>query len=235
MPDLTYTLVTGSMKVLVSAICRIDAAELAQVPDRGPLIVVTNHVNFLDVPVVYTQLMPRPVTGFAKRETWDSPAGSFLFNLWGAIPLRRGEADVTAIRQALTALEGGAILAVAPEGTRSGNGVLQPGLPGVVLLALRSGAPVLPIAYHGFENYRAHWQRLRRTPFSIRVGRPFYLNAEATRVTPAVRQQMVDEIMYQVAALLPPNYRGYYADLEAASTRYLRFSNPLETIASWQS
>jgi 1-acyl-sn-glycerol-3-phosphate acyltransferase len=219
--SLTYWLVTSTIRGLTHVLCRIDAAELAQIPAQGPLIVVANHVNFLEVPIMYTHLQPRPGTGFAKAETWDSPVGGFLFGLWNAIPLRRGEADVVAIRAAIEALNQGYIVAVAPEGTRSGDGRMQRGKPGVVMLALRSGAPLLPVAYYGAEDYKQHFSRLRRAPFHVRVGRPFRLDPHGVRVTQQVRQQMVDEIMYQVAALLPATYRGVYSDLPAASATYL--------------
>ena len=124
---------------------------------------------------------------------------------------------------ALDKLAAGYILGLAPEGTRSGDGRLQPGQPGVVLLALHSGAPVLPVVYYGGERLQHNLKRLRRTDFNIRVGRPFYLAAGGVRVTHAVRQQMTDEIMYQMAALLPPPYRGVYVDLGAATENFLRF------------
>lgn len=220
---LIYRVATSTIKGLIRLLCRVDDAQLAQVPDQGPLIIVANHVNFLEVPLLYTHLQPRPVTGFAKAENWDNAALGALFDLGGAIPLRRGEADIAALRQALKALEAGQILAVAPEGTRSGHGRLQPGHPGVVFLALRSGAPLLPVAYYGGELFWRNLPRLRRTDFHIVVGQPFYLDADGVKVTRQVRQQMVDEIMYQVAALLPPAYRGVYSDLAAATEAYLRF------------
>jgi 1-acyl-sn-glycerol-3-phosphate acyltransferase len=201
----------------------VDDEQLARVPDQGPLIVVANHINFLEVPLLYTHLLPRPVTGFAKVENWDNPAMGALFDLWGAIPLNRGEADTAAIRHALTALEAGHILAVAPEGTRSGDGQLQRGHPGVVFLALRSGVPLQPVVYYGGEHFWPNLSRLRRTDFYFVVGQPFHLDAGETKVTSQVRQQMADEIMYQIAALLPPPYRGIYADLTAATETYLRF------------
>jgi 1-acyl-sn-glycerol-3-phosphate acyltransferase len=215
--------VNSSIKALTRAICRVDDAQLDQVPARGPLIVVANHVNFLEVPLLFTHLQPRPVTGFAKAETWHSPIMAPLFDLWGAIPLCRGEADVQALHRALEALKEGYILAVAPEGTRSGHGRLQPGHPGVVLIALRSGAPMLPLVYYGGERIKENLSRFRRTDFHIVVGQPFTLSVEGVRVTREVRQQMTDEIMYQLAALLPPAYRGHYADLGAATEVYLRF------------
>ena len=226
---LTYQVVTSTLKGLTRLLCRVDDAQLERVPAQGPLIIVANHVNFLEAPLIYTHLQPRPVTGFAKAETWENPVLGALFSLGRAIPLRRGEADIAALRQALKALEAGQILAITPEGTRSGHGRLQPGHPGVVLLALRSGAPLLPVVYHGGELFWRNLSRLRRTDFHIVVGQPFYLDADGVKVTHQVRQQMVDEIMYQVAALLPPAYRGVYSDLAAATEAYLRFSPGAES------
>ncbi len=221
---LTYRIVTSSIKRLTRMLCRIDGAQLEQVPERGPLIVVINHVNFLEAPIFYTHLDPRPLTGFVKAEQLKHPLfGPLLIGLWGGIPIRRGEADVTAFRRALEALEEGQILAVAPEGTRSGHGRLQQGHPGTALLALRSGALVLPIVCHGGEQFWHNLRRLHRTGFHVVVGQPFHLDAGGSRVTRQVRQQMTDEIMYQLAALLPPDYRGVYSDLSAATEKYLRF------------
>ncbi len=226
---LTYRVVTSTIKGLTRLLCRVDDAQLARVPDRGPLIMVANHVNFLEVPLLYTHLQPRPVTGFAKAETWDNPALGALFDLGRAIPLRRGEADVTALRRALKVLEAGHILAVAPEGTRSGHGYLQRGKPGVVFLALHSGAPLLPVVFYGGELFWRNLPRLRRTDFHIVVGQLFYLDPGGAKVTRQVRQQMTDEIMYQMAALLPQAYRGVYSDLAAATEAYLRFPDGVES------
>jgi 1-acyl-sn-glycerol-3-phosphate acyltransferase len=215
--------VNAGIRNVTRLLCRVDDAQLARVPDRGPLILVANHINFLEVPLVYTHLQPRPVTGFAKAETWNNPAMARLFDLWGAIPLRRGEIDMQALRRALSALKAGHILAVAPEGTRSGDGRLQRGHAGVVLLAQQSGAPLLPIVYYGGEKLKPNLVRMRRTSFHIGVGHPFYLRTEGVRVDRHVRQQMTDEIMYQLAALLPLAYRGCYSDLSAATEAYLSF------------
>ena len=222
---LTFRVVNTTIKGLTHVLCRIDDSQLSRVPGHGPLILVANHINFLEVPVVFTHLQPRPVTGFVKSETWDNRAMAYLFNLWGGIPLRRGEADMAAYHLALEALMKGKIVAVAPEGTRSGNGQLQRGSPGIVTLALRSGAPVLPMAYYGSEGFRRNIVRLRRTDFYIRVGRPFHVHSSNGQSIRQIRQAITDEIMYQLAALLPVPYRGVYSDLEAATQNYLRFLN----------
>ncbi len=218
-----YSAVNLTIKGICHLLCRLDVAQLGRVPERGPLIIVSNHINFLEIPVVYTHLIPRPVTGFAKAETWDNPILGYLFTLWGAIPLRRGEVDLVALRRALAELEAGKIVAVAPEGTRSGHGRLQRGHPGVVWLALRSRAPLLPLVYYGGEEFRNKISRLKRTDFRVEVGRAFYLDAGAEKVTQEVREQMTDEIMYQLAALLPPANRGVYANRDLATETYLRF------------
>jgi len=219
--SLAFSVVNFTLKGLTRLLCRIDATPLERVPESGPLILVANHINFLEVPLVYTHLQPRPVTGFAKAETWDNPAMAQLFNLWNAIPLHRDEADIQAIRRALRVLAKGGILAVAPEGTRSGDGRLRRGQPGIVTLALRSQAPILPMVYYGGEKFHNNIKRLKRTDFHIAVGKVFYLSAKGKRVTRLVRQQMVDEIMYTLAALLPPQYRGDYSALHLATTEFI--------------
>ncbi len=221
--SLAYRVVTYGIRWLARVLCRIDDAELAKVPAHGPLIIVTNHVNFFEVPVLYTHLLPRRVTGIAKAETWDNPFKRVLANLWGAIPVRRGEPDTKAIRKALEILAAGGIIAIAPEGTRSGHGRLQRGHAGVVVLALRSGAPILPVVFYGAEHFWRNLARLRRSEFHIVVGEPFYLRADDPYVKRPTRRAMIDEIMYQMAALLPPEYRGLYADLDAAPRGYLHF------------
>lgn len=218
-----FVAVNAAIKGITRLLCRIDDSALERVPRRGPLILAANHINFLEVPLVYTHLQPRPITGFAKAETWDNPLMAYLFNLWDGIPLRRGESDVRAYHQALQALKAGKIVAVAPEGTRSGSGRLRRGHPGIVTLALRSRAPILPMVYYGGESFYDNLRHLRRTDFHIVVGHPFVVQTGDAPVTRAVRRQITDEIMYQLAALLPPRYRGEYADLESATQRYLRF------------
>jgi len=223
---LTKQVVDSTISGLLRLLCRVYKDQLEKVPTRGPLILLTNHINFLEIPVLHTHLRPRPVTGFAKAESWDNFIIGFLFNLWGAIPIRRGEADMRALRQGLAALKEGYILAIAPEGTRSGHGRLQRGHPGVAMMALQGGAPLLPLVFYGGEKFKRNLSRLRRTPFHIVVGQPFHLHADGVKVRREIRKQMTDEIMYQLAALLPPAYRGHYANLDAATERFLRFSSP---------
>ena len=211
------------IKVGLSLLCRVGAQGLGQVPARGPLILISNHTGSLEIPMLMGWLYPRPLTGWAKIETWDNSFKAWLFDVWGAIPVRRGEADMTALRAALEKLEEGYIFGVAPEGTRNKTGKLLRAHPGAVTLALRSNAPILPIAHWGGEKFLSNLKRLRRTDFAMRVGKPFTLNTNGDRITRESRQQVVDEMMYQLAALLPEEYRGEYGDISKATTQFLKF------------
>ncbi len=221
--SLSYRIIIVSLKTVTSLICRIDGAELEQVPMHGPLIIYTNHVNILEIPIIFTRLQPRNVHGVVLAERWNNPLLRWMLDVTETIPLHRGEADFAAIRQSLKVLDEGRIIVIAPEGTRSHDGKLQPAHPGVVLLALHSRAPLLPVAYFGAEKYKENLTRLKRTDFHLRVGKPFHLEEHGDKVTRVVREKMVDEMMYQLAAVLPPEYRGYYTDTSTASESYLVF------------
>jgi 1-acyl-sn-glycerol-3-phosphate acyltransferase len=205
-----YKIISQIVKTGTRILCRIDAPNLEKVPMRGPLIAYSNHTGQIEVAVFFGHLQPRPITGWAKMEAWDNAFLNWLFNLWGLIPVRRGEADTTALRKAVTALEKGYIFGVAPEGTRNITGRLKRAQPGAVLLAVRSGAPLLPIVHWGGEDFLRNLARLKRTDFHIRVGEPICLKVDGVRMTREIRQQIVDEMMYRLAELLPHEYRGEY-------------------------
>jgi 1-acyl-sn-glycerol-3-phosphate acyltransferase len=225
----TATVVNFVLRGLFRIGCNIQGAELAKIPARGPLIIVANHINFLEVPMMYSHIYPRPLTGWAKVESWKNPLFAWLFNVYHAIPIRRGEVDLNAINLAVEALQKEMILAVSPEGTRSYTGHLLQGKPGVVLLLAKSKAPVMPMAYYGGELFWKKITRLRRTPFNIRVGNPFTIDTGGAALSRDVRQEVTDQIMYQIAALLPPDYRGVYSDLSQARQTYLRFAPGVES------
>lgn len=227
--NMVHLVVNTSIKTIFRLLCRVEASQLAQVPNGGPLILISNHISFLEVPIIFTHLLPRPLIGLAKIETWDNPLFRVLFNMWSVIPIRRGEVDLEAFRLAQAALHDCKILSMAPEGTRSNDGRLQKGYPGVILLALRSGAPLLPLVHYGGENFWDNIKHFKRTDFNIIVGSPFTLHSNGNALSRDIRKQITDEVMYQLAALLPPSYRGFYSDLNKASETYLRFAPNVES------
>jgi 1-acyl-sn-glycerol-3-phosphate acyltransferase len=217
-------IVTYGCKLGLEVMCRIRKENWDRIPHEGPLLAYANHTGMVEAPVMYTQLQPRPkTTALAKVETWDNWFLNWVFNLWEIIPIRRGEADMEALRKSLEMLEKGYILGISPEGTRSRSGKLLRAHGGVAMLALKSRAPLIPVAHWGGENFGRNVKKFKRTDFNIRVGRQFYLDDHGQRVSKEIRQQMADEMMYQLAKLLPEEYRGEYSDMENATETYLRF------------
>jgi 1-acyl-sn-glycerol-3-phosphate acyltransferase len=215
-----YKIVAFFVKWGIHIICRIDAPDLDKVPLKGPVIAYANHSAMIEVPVFFGILQPRRITGWAKVELWDNWFLRWIFGLWNIIPIKRGEADTSALRKAVEALNEGYIFGLAPEGTRNITGKLKRAHPGAVMLVLHSGAPLQPIAHWGGEDFSKNIKRLKRTDFHVRIGDPICLKLEGIRVTKEIRQQIVDEMMYRLAELLPPEYRGEYEKVTEAKYVY---------------
>ena len=221
MKTFSLWLITFLLRIYFWLTLRIDApGGLSSVPQKGPLIVITNHTGQVEVPVFANLLQPRKITGWGKAEAFENPFLKWVFGAWDIIPVHRGEADLTALKSALRMLEEGRIFGVAPEGTRNKTGILRRGLPGAAILAMKSGAPVLPVVHWGGEKFLKNLKSFKRTDFHIRIGEPFYVKADG-KVTGEMRQEMVDEMMYRIAELMPEEYRGEYSDLSKASRKYL--------------
>ena len=94
------------------------------------------------------------------------------------------------------------------------------------MLGYMSGAPILPFAGYGHENYISDFKHFRRPTYHLKVGKPFRLDMGDKRVKGEMRQEMADEIMYQLAALLPPEQRGAYANMAQATEEHLEFLEP---------
>jgi len=214
-------LINFIIRVYTRITCRIDAPDFQTIPMHGPLIVISNHTGQIEVPLIFAHLQPRRLTGWAKVEAWDNKFLNWVFGVWGMIPVRRGEADMHALKAALRALEKGYIFGIAPEGTRNRNGVLIRAQPGAVTLALHTGVPVLPVAHWGGEKLMKNLKHFKRTDFHIRVGEPFKVDTQGVKVTSEIRQQIVDEMMYEIAKLLPEEYRGEYADISKTTGKFL--------------
>ena len=218
-------LISFAIRIYTRLTCRIDAPGFQKFPAKGPLILISNHTGQIEAPLLHAHLQPRKITGWAKAEMWDHWFLKWIFSTWKMIPVHRGEADINALKMALRALENGMIFGIAPEGTRNYNGRLKRALPGAVIVALRSGAPIIPVAHWGGEDFMKNFKHLKRTDFHIRIGKPFKLNVENNKISAEVRQQIADEMMVQIARLMPEEYRGDYAEMCNLPTHYIA---PLE-------
>ena len=209
--SLAYWLIAKPfVQVAVWLIARRDFRGLENVPRKGPFILTSNHMNNADPPVL-TAVMPRRIVWMAKRELFDSPVMGWLYRLFGLIPVRRFEADLSALRRSQQALKRGHALGMFPEGTRTAGRGLREGEPGTAVIALRAGAPVLPVAIWGTEHVKLPRDLFSRTRVSVRIGTPYRL-AETKRVTKEQVAEATAEIMRRIAELLPPEHRGVYAN-----------------------
>ena len=193
------------------------------IPTQGGVILATNHLSRLDIPVLFVNPVRNDLTGLVADKYKRHSIIAWFTRQAQGIWLDRTKADFSAFRDAIAALGEQRVLGIAPEGTRSRHGCLQEGHPGIVLLAVRSGAPILPVVYYGHAEYKEQLLHFRRPRVQIVVGQPFYLDAGGKALSRDVRDQMTAEIMYQMAALLPPHFRGHYADMKQATQAYLRF------------
>ena len=181
--NLAGKLVTGIIKGVIDISCRIDDRELEKIPYKGPAIIIMNHTNFLEVPLVYIHLMPRPISGLAKKESWKIPLYGFLAKQWNGVPIKRGTADMSAFRKISEVMKQGRILIIAPEGTRNVTGVLKKAYPGIITMAKQNNVPIIPVAHFGSENFWSNMKRLKRTDFTIRVGKPFYIEPGTEKIS----------------------------------------------------
>jgi 1-acyl-sn-glycerol-3-phosphate acyltransferase len=220
--NISLPFITFILRVYFRLTLRMDAPDMDKVPAQGPLIVISNHTGQIEVPVLATLLQPRKITGWGKAEAFDNLLLRWVFGAWDIIPVRRGEADMHALKEALRALEKGLIFGIAPEGTRNYNGRLKRALPGTVIIALHSSAPIIPVAHWGGENFMRNLKRLKRTDFHIRTGEPFKIDTQGSKVTAEIRQQIVDEMMVQLARLMPEEYRGDYAEMSKLPTQFIK-------------
>lgn len=195
--------------LIVTLISRGPIKGIDNVPKKGACILASNHMNIAEVPLISSHF-PRRIVWMAKKELFQTPVLNLMYILSGQIPVKRFEADMKALRLARRALQRGHVLGMFPEGTRSKDGRLHAAEPGTALIAIRTGAPIVPCAVWGTEDIKLPRDFFRINRVSMNVGRPFTL-PQKKRVTKQDIENGSREIMRRIAELLPPQYRGEYA------------------------
>jgi 1-acyl-sn-glycerol-3-phosphate acyltransferase len=169
-----YELLRILFSAIFSLVFRWQVSGAENVP-AGGVIIASNHISLWDPPLLGTAL-PRRIHFMAKEELFANPLFSWIITRLGAFPVKRGTADRTAIRTALTLLAEGSILGIFPEGTRSKTGALGSPEPGLALLALKSGAPVVPAAIIGTNKVFSDGHLFPR--FQVIFGKPIQFSKD---------------------------------------------------------
>ena len=206
MPEfpLLYRTLRGPVRALLERWFALRVSGLEHLPAAGPYIVAANHHNYLDA-VVLGVSVPAPISFIVMPRVWRATALHPLFHRHvRSIPINLERPDFGALRGALAYLEHGGVVGIFPEGPFSVNGRLERGLPGVALLALKSGVPVVPAALHGTYEalHRRRFYVPRPTPLAVRFGPPRRFSRDGSRGRDA-RDGVTERIMDDIAALLP--------------------------------
>jgi 1-acyl-sn-glycerol-3-phosphate acyltransferase len=194
---------------------RVYTSGLEHVPDTGPAIFCPNHTSVLDsffLPLV----LPRRITYVGKAEYMDDWKTKYLFPAMGMIPIDRsgGSASERALNAASRVLERGEFFGIYPEGTRSRDGVLHKGHTGPARLALRTGAPLVPVGLVGTRDVQPPDARVPKPfmPVWVNIGRPIDVTRYEDRANDRlVLRQIIDEVMFEIRNLSGQDYVDTYA------------------------
>ncbi len=200
------------VRFLFAILTRVEVRGLENVPDQGGVILAANHLGRLDAPLIFILVNRKDLTGLVADKYKKKIFFRLLVEAVGGIWLNRESADFQALREARDFLINGGMLGIAPEGTRSRTGALREAKTGVAYLADKAGVPILPVGITGTEKAFHELFRFHRPRLTVNFGRPFTLPPLERGERSAALRRNTDEIMCQISALLPPSYRGVYAD-----------------------
>ena len=197
----------------MNIIADVEVIGLEKLPQNN-VLVAANHLGRLDTAVLLYILDRDDIIMAVAEKYKNHPIFGAIGRSANAIWLNRFEADFAALREILVRMQKGGLLVIAPEGTRSKTEAMQKGKMGVAFLASKSGFPVLPVALTGTEDAGviANMKRFRKSKIKVVAGDLFKVEIPRGRGREEAMQQATDEIMCRIGAMLPENYRGYYAD-----------------------
>ena len=205
------------LRVAAALLTRVTVEGLEHLPAEGPVLVICNHASNADGMLLMAFVVPamkRPMGWLGKEEALRWPLFGWGMRQNGVFGVRRGAGDLEAFKVAKKVLDDGGVLTIFPEGTRSPTGALQEAKAGATVLAIRSGAPILPIAIVGSHRF---WPKGRLLPrprrrMKVRVGESFTLTMPKSGDRHEALRAATVELMRHVAQLLPPDQQGVYAD-----------------------
>jgi len=202
------------VRMIIPLIAHIEASGLENMPTTGACIAVSNHLGRVDALMPYRFSDRTDLTMLIAEKYYANPIFRWLGKQLDGVFIDRFNADVGALREIFNRLKRGGMLVMAPEGTRSPTEGLIEGKPGTGYLAVKAGVPIVPVGITGTEDRLVKQQlsHFRRIRIKARVGKPFTLPPFDNKNRDAAIQKATEEIMCQIAALIPPHNRGIYAD-----------------------
>ncbi len=195
---------------LVRALTRTQYVGVDHVPTRGPVILASNHFSRIDLPVLFINPARPDVTALVTTKYLNYPILRWIITTAQAIWLNRDTADFAAFRVAAEVLKQERALGIAPEGTRSQSGGLLEGKPGTILLALRTGAPIVPIGLIGTAGCVPRIFTLRRPRIVAHFGEPYTVPPLDRDNRDQQIHDLTEDLMCRIAALMPEEYHGFY-------------------------
>lgn len=201
----------GIVDRLLRILAHVEFENQEYLPSKGAVILATNHMSRFDIPLLGITPTRPDIRPLVADKYLENALLRWFSEQAGAIWIDRSRADFTAFREALAFLKEGGCLGIAPEGTRSQVGKLLEGKSGTVLLAVKTGVPIVPAGISGTDTAVAVLKKLRRPHLKVKYGEPFTLPPLSREHREEDLQRSTDEVMCRIAALLPERYHGFYS------------------------
>jgi 1-acyl-sn-glycerol-3-phosphate acyltransferase len=200
------------MRFLLKVLAKVEFEGLEHLPTQGGVIIATNHLSRIDIPVLFITPNRPDITALVADKYQEHLLFAWIVNTAEGIWIDRSKADFTAMRASLDILRSGRALGISPEGTRSESGELLEGKSGTILIADKANVPIVPVGLTGTDKVLTSLLRLRRQRVTVRYGPGFHVEPIERDKREEQLQHYTDEMMVRIAAVLPTELRGFYKD-----------------------
>jgi 1-acyl-sn-glycerol-3-phosphate acyltransferase len=204
------------VSLVFKIISRIKILNIENLPAAGPIMIASNHIGFLDgilIPAIPTASSHPNLIVIIAEKYEKKPIYNWAVKHLGFMFIDRFNPDIRTVREVVKRLKNNGFMIIAPEGTRSPNGALIEGKPGAAYIASKTNASVVPMSLVGCEEktIKQRLLKLKKLDITLSVGKPFKIPSLPRENQDKFLQKYTDEIMCQIAALLPPSHRGVYS------------------------
>ncbi len=198
---MTYFISRLLYKALLKILFGFKVIGKENIPKKGPFIMASNHVSIADPAVVGVACHTAQLTFMAKKELFDIPVFGLWFRAVGCIPTERDFRNFGPVKKAVKRLKAGGVLGIFPEGTRSVDGQLKKLEPGIGLIALKSGAPIVPVYISGTQKALPKGKKfLRPCKVTAKIGKIVDISestglSEKRKIYESIGEKVMDAIL----------------------------------------